>query len=65
MFLDDETLVLDPHMDYAVVEGLSNEVRERLGRVRPTSIVRPCPSFCVESYVLTGCRRARQSGWRA
>lgn len=48
VFLDDETLVLDPHMDYAVVEGLSNEVRERLGRVRPTSIVRPRPPFCTE-----------------
>ncbi|KAG5645295.1 hypothetical protein DXG03_006484 [Asterophora parasitica] len=38
MFREDEALVLDPHMDYAVVEGLSSEVRERLGRVRPVTI---------------------------
>lgn len=37
--MDDETLMLDPHMDYNAVSGLSSEVRERLFAVRPTSIV--------------------------
>lgn len=39
MFMDDEMLVLDPRMNYNLVVGLSSEVRERLERVRPTSIV--------------------------
>ena len=38
-FMADEHLVLDPALDYAAVHGLSSEVRERLARVRPTSIV--------------------------
>lgn len=38
-FMADEQLVLDPHIDYAAVVGLSAEVRERLAAVRPTSIV--------------------------
>jgi len=37
-FMDDESLTLDPHIDYNVVVGLSSEVRERLFAVRPTSI---------------------------
>ena len=36
----DETLLIDPKLDYETVTGLSNEVRERLKRVRPASIVR-------------------------
>jgi hypothetical protein len=38
--MEDETLLLDPHMDYSIVTGLSSEVRERLFAVRPTTIVR-------------------------
>ncbi|KAI0755509.1 glucose-inhibited division protein A subfamily [Fomes fomentarius] len=38
MFMEDESLALDPHLDYATVQGLSSEVRERLARARPTSI---------------------------
>lgn len=38
-FQDDESLLLDPQLDYAGVEGLSLEVKERLSRVRPPSIV--------------------------
>ncbi|EMD31172.1 hypothetical protein CERSUDRAFT_69512 [Gelatoporia subvermispora B] len=37
-FLEDENLLLDPHLNYAEVEGLSNEVRERLIHMRPASI---------------------------
>jgi tRNA uridine 5-carboxymethylaminomethyl modification enzyme len=40
-FMDDETLALDPRINYNVVIGLSSEVRERLFTVRPTSIVGP------------------------
>ena len=39
VFQDDEGLLLDPQMDYSVVEGLSLEVKERLARVRPANIV--------------------------
>ena len=39
VFMEDESLALDPQLDYQSVEGLSSEVRERLARVRPTSIV--------------------------
>ncbi|TBU27479.1 glucose-inhibited division protein A subfamily [Dichomitus squalens] len=38
LFMEDESLVLDPHLDYSTVEGLSSEVRERLTKARPTSI---------------------------
>jgi tRNA uridine 5-carboxymethylaminomethyl modification enzyme len=38
VFMDDETLTLDPHMDYGSIEGLSSEVRERLSHVRPTTM---------------------------
>jgi tRNA uridine 5-carboxymethylaminomethyl modification enzyme len=33
----DETL-LPPHLDYLSVQGLSNEIREKLARVRPRDI---------------------------
>ena len=39
MFLKDEDLVLSPHLNYEAIEGLSSEVREKLSRLRPTSIV--------------------------
>lgn len=42
VFMEDEALVLDPNMDYSTVTGLSSEVRERLGVVKPASIVRFC-----------------------
>ena len=48
VFLEDETLVLDPHIDYHAVPGLSSEVRERLFAVRPTSIV----SISVQKQIL-------------
>jgi len=37
-FGTDESLNLDPHLDYNAVEGLSSELRERLKYLRPTSI---------------------------
>ncbi|KAF7328794.1 Mitochondrial translation optimization protein 1 [Mycena venus] len=37
-FLKDETMVLDPDLDYAAVHGLSSEIRERLERVRPATL---------------------------
>ncbi|KAG1748096.1 mitochondrial translation optimization protein [Suillus lakei] len=38
LFHADESLQLDPDMDYSKVQGLSEEVRERLQRVRPTTL---------------------------
>ncbi|KAG6333859.1 hypothetical protein ID866_5234 [Astraeus odoratus] len=38
VFHADESLLLDPDMDYTQVRGLSEEVRERLQRVRPTTL---------------------------
>jgi tRNA uridine 5-carboxymethylaminomethyl modification enzyme len=37
--MEDESLLLDPQMDYSEVAGLSSEVRERLFAVRPTTVV--------------------------
>ncbi|KAJ7773632.1 mitochondrial translation optimization protein [Mycena maculata] len=37
-FMKDETLLLDPQLDYHIVPGLSSEVRERLERVRPATL---------------------------
>ncbi|KAI0795900.1 glucose inhibited division protein A-domain-containing protein [Abortiporus biennis] len=37
-FMRDEELVLDPHMNYQDIVGLSSEVKERLTKVRPTTI---------------------------
>jgi tRNA uridine 5-carboxymethylaminomethyl modification enzyme len=37
--MEDESLILDPHMDYSTVTGLSSEVKERLFVVRPTTMV--------------------------
>jgi tRNA uridine 5-carboxymethylaminomethyl modification enzyme len=38
--MEDESLALDPFMDYNNIVGLSSEVKERLKKARPTSIVR-------------------------
>ncbi|EJD00295.1 glucose-inhibited division protein A subfamily [Fomitiporia mediterranea MF3/22] len=38
VFLEDEELNLSPSLDYDNIEGLSSEVRERLGQLRPTSL---------------------------
>ena len=44
-FMKDETLILDPHLDYHTVVGLSSEIRERLQVVRPATLV--CESSIV------------------
>lgn len=38
LFMEDESLKLDPGMDHHAVEGPSSEVRERLGKVKPGTI---------------------------
>ncbi|KAK7682052.1 hypothetical protein QCA50_015016 [Cerrena zonata] len=38
LFSEDESLILCPDINYATVEGLSSEVRERLTMVKPTTI---------------------------
>ena len=53
VFMEDESLALDPHLGYRTVEGLSSEVRERLARVRPTSIVSATVSF--DTWCGDGC----------
>jgi len=39
VFMEDESLLLDPLMDYSTVTGLSSEVKERLFKLRPTTMV--------------------------
>lgn len=38
VFMEDESLLLDPGMEYSNVPGLSSEVMEKLYRVRPSTI---------------------------
>lgn len=38
-FIEDEGDSISPDMDYASIEGLSAEVRERLDRLRPANMV--------------------------
>ena len=39
VFMENESLSLDPSIDYDAIWGLSSEVKERLSQVRPTSVV--------------------------
>lgn len=50
--MDDETLTLDPALDYGSVEGLSLEVRERLQLIRPTNFV---SAVVLCAYLSDGC----------
>lgn len=52
-FTEDELLSLDPGMDYTAVAGLSSEVRERLSKTRPVSVVRSFLAFLPSSIVGT------------
>jgi len=64
LFLADESLRLQPTLDYAQVEGLSSEERERLARVRPASIV-SSDRICASSSDCCDIRgRARQNEWK-
>ena len=47
-FMEDESFVLDPRLDYSSVSGLSSEVIEKLNVVRPTTIV----SYIIQSNFL-------------
>lgn len=42
LFQRDENLLIDPSVDYSALPGMSIEVRERLMKARPPTLVR-CP----------------------
>ena len=63
LFLAEESLRLQPTLDYAQVAGLSSEERERLTRMRPASIVSPGTIFTFDLSDIRG--RVRQNGWKA
>jgi tRNA uridine 5-carboxymethylaminomethyl modification enzyme len=44
-FMVDEQLALDPNMDYHSIEGLRSEVKEKLAKIRPTTVVRAYDRF--------------------
>lgn len=48
LFLRDEDTLIDPKIDYSLLPGLSHEVRQRLDRHRPATLV----SLCGEHAVL-------------
>lgn len=64
VFMEDETLTLDPQMDYQKVEGLSSEVKERLGKVRPTTIVSISSVFSLEYLADDWAYRVQRNVWR-
>ena len=66
VFQSDEDLTLDPCLDYFEVEGLSSEVRERLTRVRPISIVSCYAPYALhpKSKLRFVFKRVRQNEWR-
>lgn len=41
LFLRDENLLIDEDLDYSLLPGMSNEVRQRLSLARPLTLVRP------------------------
>jgi len=62
LFLADESLLLQPTLDYTQVTGLSSEERERLARVRPASIV---GSDLIYTFYPNETRgRAPQNEWK-
>ena len=65
-FHADESLLLDPDMDYTQVRGLSEEVKERLQRFRPTTLVRMqfilMPNFPLDHLTITQGAAKRMEG---
>ena len=53
LFLRDENLAIDPNIDYHALQGISMEVRERLSRARPATLVSARPQ--VSTLALTSC----------
>ncbi|KAH9012793.1 glucose inhibited division protein A-domain-containing protein, partial [Lactarius pseudohatsudake] len=62
LFLADESLLLQPTLDYTQVTGLSSEERERLARVRPASIVGS--NLIYTFYPNDTSGRAPQNEWK-
>lgn len=54
VFMQDESFVLSPEIDFSVIHGLSYELKERLREVRPMTIVSwPRSTFGSEGRFLT------------
>ena len=62
LFLAEESLRLQPTLDYAQIAGLSSEERERLTRMRPASIVRSGSIYAFDLSDIRG--RVRQNEWK-
>jgi tRNA U34 5-carboxymethylaminomethyl modifying enzyme MnmG/GidA len=62
LFLAEESLRLQPTLDYAQVAGLSSEECERLTRMCPASIVSSGSIFAFDLSDIRG--RVRQNGWK-
>jgi tRNA modifying enzyme MnmG/GidA C-terminal domain len=63
LFLADESLLLQPALDYAQVTGLSSEERERLARARPLSIVSVL-NLSVPLFLVTSAAGRRKTNGR-
>jgi tRNA modifying enzyme MnmG/GidA C-terminal domain len=65
VFASDEAIGISPEIDYERVQGLSNEIKERLKRIRPASIVSPSLPFPFEcASVDCDMHRVPPRGWR-
>jgi tRNA uridine 5-carboxymethylaminomethyl modification enzyme len=64
VFMDDESLLLNPQIDYHAVEGLSSEAKEKLTLIKPRNIV--SAHACMNDHLsLMKCMcRERQREWR-
>lgn len=63
LFLRDENLLIDEDLDYSLLPGMSNEVRQRLSLARPLTLVRLSFHLCVTVLICLFGRDMR-SGWR-
>lgn len=62
LFLAEESLRLQPTLDYSQVVGLSSEEHERLTRVRPASLVSSGSMITSDFSDIRG--RVQQNGWK-